>query len=186
MKDFVVMALLSVSIGVLFGMLGSLMLKKFRFITVSSVKETLLIFSMGYLSYTAGELFHVSGIICLLTSGITMAHYGWYNLSPQGKQLSSATIQIIGFALEALVFGYLGLSYFSIIDMDWSPAFIIVEMLICIVARFIGTVVLLYMTAMCKHKRQVSLKQVLFICYAGLIRGAIAFGLVLKLDTSLV
>jgi len=186
MLDFVVLALLSVSIGVLFGMLGSYMLKKFRFLTVDSVKETLLIFSMGYLSYTAGELFHVSGIICLLTSGITMATYGWYNLSPQGKQLSSATIQIIGYALEALVFGYLGLSYFSIIDMDWSPAFIIVETFICILARFMGTVVLLYMTAMCKHKRQVSLRQVLFICYAGLIRGAIAFGLVLRLDTTLV
>ena len=80
----------------------------------------------------------------------------------------------------------MGLSFFAVADMDWSPAFIIVEMFICIVARFMGTVVLLYMTAMCKHKRQVSLKQVFFICYAGLIRGAIAFGLVLKLDDELV
>ena len=84
------------------------------------------------------------------------------------------------------MFGYLGLSYFSVIEMDWSWSFILVEMLICIVARFMGTVCLLYMTAMCKHKRQISFKQVLFICYAGLIRGAIAFGLVLKLDNTLV
>jgi hypothetical protein len=49
-----------------------------------------------------------------------------------------------------------------------------------------GTVFLLYMTVMCKHKRQINFKQVLFICYAGLIRGAIAFGLVLKLDNTLV
>jgi NhaP-type Na+/H+ or K+/H+ antiporter len=59
-------------------------------------------------------------------------------------------------------------------------------MIICIIARFMGTVFLLYMTVMCKHKRQINFKQVLFICYAGLIRGAIAFGLVLKLDNTLV
>ncbi len=32
------------------------------------------------------------------------------------------------------------------------------------------------------HKPVVNIKQLLFICYAGLIRGAIAFGLVLRLD----
>lgn len=82
------------------------------------------------------------------------------------------------------MFAYLGLSFFSLYEKDWSYEFILVEAGICIIARFIGTVVLLYLTSICKHKRQVSFRQVLFICYAGLIRGAIAFGLVLKLDGS--
>jgi NhaP-type Na+/H+ or K+/H+ antiporter len=141
---------------------------------------------MGYLAYSVGELIHVSGIICLLTCGIVMAHYGWYNLSPQGKHLSSAAIQVIGFGLEAFVFAYLGLSFFSVYDFDWSWQFILIEMLICIIARFIGTVCLLFLVSACGHKRQLTLKQVLFICYAGLIRGAIAFGLVLRLDNTLV
>jgi NhaP-type Na+/H+ or K+/H+ antiporter len=68
--------------------MGSWMLKRFRFISVSSIKETLLIFCVGYLAYSTGELLHLSGIIALLTSGIIMAHYGWYNLSPQGKHVS--------------------------------------------------------------------------------------------------
>lgn len=136
---------------------------------------------MGYLSYSVGEIVHVSGIISLLTSGVLMAHYGWYNLSPQGKVLSSATFQVIGFGLEAFVFAYLGLSFFSLYEKDWSYQFILVEAGICIVARFVGTVILLFLTSICRHKRQVSFRQVLFICYAGLIRGAIAFGLVLKL-----
>lgn len=108
---------------------------------------------MGYLSYSIGELVHVSGIISLLTSGIIMAHYGWYNLSPQGKVLSSASIQVIGFGLEAFVFAYLGLSFFSLYEQDWSYEFILLEAAVCIIARFIGTVVLLYLTALCKHKR---------------------------------
>jgi NhaP-type Na+/H+ or K+/H+ antiporter len=59
-----------------------------RFLTVSSIKETLLIFSFGYLAYALGEIAGMSGIISLLTSGVIMAHYGWYNLSPQGKHVS--------------------------------------------------------------------------------------------------
>jgi len=35
---------------------------------------------------------------------------------------------------------------------------------------------------LCTHQPKVSFKEQLFICYAGLIRGAIAFGLVLRLS----
>jgi NhaP-type Na+/H+ or K+/H+ antiporter len=52
-----------------------------RFVTVSAVKETLLIFCFGYLAYATGEAFSMSGIIALLTSGVVMAHYAWYSLS---------------------------------------------------------------------------------------------------------
>lgn len=68
----------------------------------------------------------------------------------------------------------------------WSWHFILVEAFICCIARFMGTVCLVYLLVLFRHKQQVSLKQVLFICYAGLIRGAIAFGLVLKVDSSLI
>jgi len=186
MGDFLILGIGSISIGIVMGLLASYMLKKFRFISVSSIKETLVIFCVGYIAYATGEMLHMSGIICLLTSGVVMAHYAWYNLSPQGKNLSSATIQVIGFGFEAFVFAYLGISFFSYIDGDWSYSFILVEMVICIVARFAGTICLLFFLAMLGHKRQLTFKEVLFCCYAGLIRGAIAFGLVLKLNKNLV
>ena len=98
---------------------------------------------------------------------------------------------MIGFGFEAFVFAYLGLSFFSYVDTEhwkypWSWSFILVELFICIVARFIGTVGLIGFLRLFGHKPKVSFKQLLFICYAGLIRGAIAFGLVLKLDKDLV
>ena len=89
---------------------------------------------------------------------------------------------MIGFGFEAFVFAYLGLSFFSYADTTeyaWSWHFILVELFICIVARVVGTVGLLYLLVLCRHKQGISFKQVLFICYAGLIRGAITFGLVL-------
>jgi NhaP-type Na+/H+ or K+/H+ antiporter len=162
------------------------MVKKMRFLTVSAIKETVLIFCFGYISYSLGELAHLSGIICLLTTGVVMAHYGWYSLSPQGKHLSSAAFQVIGFALEAFVFAYLGLSFFALTEENWSYSFILVELAICIVGRFVGTVGLITLLRIFRHKPQVDFKQLLFICYAGLIRGAIAFGLVLKLDEHIV
>jgi len=181
----------SLAIGIIYALLASYILKKMRFISVSAVKETLLIFCFGYLAYATGELCHMSGIISLLTSGVIMAHYGWYNLSPQGKHVSCVAFQVIGFGFEAFVFAYLGLSFFSYVDTNtmsyaWSWHFILVELFICCVARFTGTVILLYILVLLRHKQQVSFKQVLFICYAGLIRGAIAFGLVLKLDSTLI
>ncbi len=65
---------------------------------------------------------------------------------------------------------------------EWSWQFIILEGLICIIARFIGTVGLIQLMRLFSHKATISFKEQLFICYAGLIRGAIAFGLVLRLS----
>ena len=40
------------------------------------------------------------------------------------------------------------------------------------------------MLEMCGYKSGISSKQLAFISYAGLIRGAVAFGLVLRIDSS--
>jgi NhaP-type Na+/H+ or K+/H+ antiporter len=130
----------SLGIGIVCGLVASYLFRSWRFLTHSAIKEVLLVFCFGYLAYGLGEIAHMSGIICLLTTGVVFAHYGWFNLSPQGKNLSSATFQVIGFGLEAFVFCYLGLSFFSFVDKEWSWEFILLEGLICIIARFIGTV----------------------------------------------
>jgi NhaP-type Na+/H+ or K+/H+ antiporter len=89
------------------------MFKNMRFLTVSAVKETAVIFCIAYISYCVGEAAEMSGIICLLTSGVLMAHYTWYSLSPQGKHVSSVTFAFLGFLTEAFVFVYLGIAFFS-------------------------------------------------------------------------
>lgn len=80
--NFLLLGFASLGIGLVFGLIGSYFFKIMRFLTVSAVKETLLIFCFGYMAYATGELAHMSGIIALLTSGVVMAHYAWYNLSP--------------------------------------------------------------------------------------------------------
>lgn len=80
--DFFLLALFSLSIGILFGAFSAMILKYTRMLTKDAVAECIFLFSFGYLCYVSAETLKQSGIIALLTCGIMMAHYSWYNLSP--------------------------------------------------------------------------------------------------------
>jgi len=182
--DFGMLSLQSLCLGALFAMASSLLLKNFRSFTKNPVHESMIIFCFGYLAYVCSEVIHASGIITLLTCGVVMAHYTWYNLSPQGKQSSFIVFQFNGFVFEAFVFSYLGLTFFSYQTLDWSPDLFLCELIVIMVGRFIGTVGMVSLLDCCGYQSGMSLKELVFIWYAGMIRGAIAFGLVLRLDTS--
>lgn len=100
-------------IGIIFALLSAYILKKFRVFSRNPVMETMMIFCFGYLAYVVSEISANSGIITLLTVGVVMAHYTWYNLSPMGKQASYTVFQFLGYIMEAFVFSYLGLTFFS-------------------------------------------------------------------------
>lgn len=138
--SFFKLGLFSILIGFFFAILSAFILKKFRFLTHNPVIEVLVVFIFGYLSYSVSELFHFSGIIALLVSGIVMAKYTWYNLSPQAKQVTSVAFELLAYAVEAFVFGYLGISFFSYVSHDWSWQLFIAMTIICIGGRFICTI----------------------------------------------
>jgi NhaP-type Na+/H+ or K+/H+ antiporter len=117
---FISLAFFSIFIGLVCGIVSSIVLKNFRFLTANPVIECNLIFVFGYLSYSITELFHFSGIIALLASSLVMAKYSWYNLSPQAKQVTSIAFSVVAYAVEAFVFGYLGITFFSYKNFDWS------------------------------------------------------------------
>lgn len=123
-----------------------------------------------------------------------MAHYTWYNLSPQGKTMSSITISVFGSAAESFVFAYIGLCTFTYTSFEeetditkteikypWSISFIVVMSAIIIVGRFLAVWSAHGLVMLCSKTRDVTVKELLFITYGGMIRGAIAFGLVLKI-----
>lgn len=72
----------SIMCGVITAVISSLLLKKVRALTKTPVVECAMIFSIAYVSYVLAELWHLSGIITLLTCSVMMANYTWYNLSP--------------------------------------------------------------------------------------------------------
>jgi sodium/hydrogen exchanger-like protein 6/7 len=76
------LALASLAVGLVGGVFSSLLFKYFRFLCHSPITETLLLLIIAFVTYFVSESGNFSGIISLLTCGITMAHYTWYNLSP--------------------------------------------------------------------------------------------------------
>jgi len=182
LSNFVSLAVNSLFIGTIFALLSAYILKTCREFSKNPVHEAMVIFCLGYLSYVTSEVAAFSGIISLLTSGVVMAHYTWYNLSPQGKQSTFMVFHFLGYIVEAFVFSYLGLTFFSYFDEVWSPDLIMVELAIIVVGRGLGTVGLVGVLRCCGYATNTSIKELLFIWYAGMIRGAIAFGLVLRID----
>lgn len=183
--EFVKLGLWSLTIGIAVGMVSSLIMKKFRSLTRNPTAETMTIFIFGYVSYVVSEMTHNSGIITLLTCGITMSHYTWYNLSPQGKHASFIVFEFLGKLSEAFVFIYLGITLFSFKEYRWSWQLFVAELFIIIIGRLFGTIGLLEIsTKCCGVKTNLDIKQQIFVWFAGMIRGAIAFGLVLRIDDS--
>jgi len=170
------------------------MFKWCRFLCHSAITETLLLLIVAMLCYFVSETLGESSIISLLTCGICMAHYTWYNLSPQGKTISSITISIFGSAAESFVFAYIGLCTFTYTRFEqgedapleeekypWSVSFIVIMCTIIIVGRTIAVWTAHGLVSLCSKKPDVTFKELLFVTYGGMIRGAIAFGLVLKI-----
>lgn len=113
MGNFLKLGLISILIGLGGGVFASLLFKYIRILTHSAITETLLLLIVAMICYFLSGYSGNSDIISLLTCGITMAQYTWYNLSPQGKTVSSVTFSVLGSAAESFVFSYLGLCVFT-------------------------------------------------------------------------
>lgn len=89
--QFILLAVISISVGLLVAIALALLFKHCRFLTATPIVETFLIFSFCYIAYFSSNLIklpnglEMSGIISLLTCAIVSAHYTYYNISPQGK-----------------------------------------------------------------------------------------------------
>ena len=83
---------------------------------------------------------------------------------------------------EGFVFTYLGLSFFNMSKGNYSILFIIIEFLAIILSRFITIYSLSFIINLFTDT-QLNMKEQKVISIAGCIRGAIAFGLALSLET---
>lgn len=155
---FTMLGFWSLIIGILFGLISSWLLKKYRAFSKNPITETTIIFCIGYIAYIVSEFTENSGIISLLTCGITMSHYTWFNLSPQGKHASYIVFEFLGFGMEGFVFIYLGVTLFSFGNLRWSPDLFFTELIIIIVGRFIGTVGFLKFLSICGFKNSLNFK----------------------------
>jgi NhaP-type Na+/H+ or K+/H+ antiporter len=77
---FFYLAISSLVMGICFGLIASLLLKKIN-MNDNPIRECMVILSSGYLAYLMAESVHFSGIMTIFSCGFTMAHYAYYNVS---------------------------------------------------------------------------------------------------------
>ena len=90
----------------------------------------------------------------------------------------------MGNAAEAAVYTYIGLSLYFTIPTWWSFSWIIILTLIVIVGRILAVYFTYNIFTLCFTKRTISVSELMFICYGGMIRGVVAFALVMKIPVA--
>jgi NhaP-type Na+/H+ or K+/H+ antiporter len=145
--------------------------------------ETALLFFIAYLGYLVTVILNFSGIISILCTGILMGHYTWYNLSHEGRIVSKAAFEIMGELLDFFVFVYVGFGTFMYVGETVSYGFIGLMILVVLITRAIVTVLFPMCLKPVWKRFKLNTKELITIWIAGSIRGAIAFALIISVNT---
>lgn len=181
-NSFMILFIISTLLGVLGGMLCSLILKKLKKFKLNRVQENSLIIFFAFLTYSVSESMGYSPIISLLFCGIFMSHYAFYNLSFQSREESSIVSKIMSNIAEGFVFTYLGLTSGTISHEAFSLSFIVLVFIYCVIGRFLAVygISFIFNSIRCPGFT-FSYNEQGIMFFAGCIRGAIAFGLAISI-----
>ncbi|EGR28611.1 sodium hydrogen exchanger family protein, putative, partial [Ichthyophthirius multifiliis] len=186
--QFIKNAVLSILMGLAFGLFVTYLTKKVRVFEQLPKLETAIIFSFGFLSYLLSEICQLSGVITILVCGITMSHYLMYNISEKAKTTTKVVFDTISQICEAVLYIALGVVCFQFNGNDfkqkWSWSFILLEIIVCFLSRFFSIFILSWLFIgyyqFRNKKCRINVYEISIIWFAGVIRGAIAFALILK------
>lgn len=149
--DFFVLTLSSLGVGIAVGLISAFVFKHVNSLSHHPVLEVFLILLFGYSSYLLAELLSLSGIMCLFFCGVVMSHYSYHNVSDDSKLGSVVAVSTFGFAAEAFLFVYLGLSIFSTESSSFSLSFTFLIIIAAVVSRFASVFVSIAMYALMKR-----------------------------------
>jgi NhaP-type Na+/H+ or K+/H+ antiporter len=183
-NSFLSLFFFSFVVGTIVGCLSSVFLKNLKSFRLNRVQECSIIVFFAFISYTLTEELGLSPIIALLFTGIFMSHYTFYNLSFQAREESSVVSRIMSNIAEAFVFTYLGLTLLYYMTHALSLSFIIWEIIFVVFGRIVGIFGLAYLMKILNIKSfKIKFSEKGIMSCAGSIRGAIAFGLAISIDT---
>jgi NhaP-type Na+/H+ or K+/H+ antiporter len=80
-KTFSYVWIVSLVIGIVFGVIGSILLKSIVHIHQSAVIESFTLFLVALIAYYLGDLVEASGVVALIICAVIFANYAWYNMS---------------------------------------------------------------------------------------------------------
>jgi NhaP-type Na+/H+ or K+/H+ antiporter len=181
---FVLNLVVSLLVGTACAILSAFFFKRCRFMHHNTVAEVTSVFLFGFLAYVILEWLNFSGVIGVLVAGIVMGHYTIYNLSLSGQLSTCITFQSFSQLAESFLFIYLGFVFWCYVPQHtkpyvWSWKFILMQVLICLIARFCAIFVLSGVIGIFKRPWNVDPAELAIVWFAGAIRGSVAFALIL-------
>lgn len=147
--------------------------------------EISIILLSSYASYVTAELCDLSGLLAVFFSGVFIRHYHMYNISKASSFAFKHLLSTLAFLSENFIYLYLGISVFAFRDsLLWDWGFIFATIAACLLARALNTFPLCSLANLGRSaRRKIPFSYMLVIWFSGL-RGAIAFALVLNVQTA--
>ncbi|KAM6427172.1 sodium/hydrogen exchanger 2-like [Liasis olivaceus] len=149
-----------------------------RFTKNILVIEPLFVFLYSYLSYLTAEMFHLSGIVAIISCALGMKRYVEANISLKSHTTIKYFMKMWSSVSDTLIFIFLGVSTVGD-NHEWSWPYISFTLIFCLLWRALGVLVLTFLINRL-HINTVTPKDQFIIAYGGL-RGAICFSLVVLL-----
>jgi NhaP-type Na+/H+ or K+/H+ antiporter len=87
--NFIYIFAVSVSIGLVLGLIGSYVLKKVTALTENAIAQCVTLFLIACVGYYLGDLVGASGVAALIVSAVMYKNFAWYNMSKVARHSSS-------------------------------------------------------------------------------------------------
>lgn len=127
--------LVSMALGVAFGLACSLGLKHSHLATYPQI-ESCLVALVAYTSYFFSNGLSMSGIVSLLFCGITLKHYAYHTMSKRTQKTTKYLFAVLAQLSENFIFIYLGLNLFTQEIQVFKPLFILVSAIAVMASRY--------------------------------------------------
>ncbi|XP_032229676.1 Na(+)/H(+) exchanger beta isoform X2 [Nematostella vectensis] len=175
--NFLVVSLGGTLMGVLWGFFTAFVTKYTDHVRVI---EPIFVFIMSYMAYLCAEMFHLSGILSIVTCAIVMKPYVEMNISRKSHTTIKYFMKMLSSCSETLIFLFLGIALVTY-DHVWSTELVFLTLLFISVYRAIGVVFLTYLANRFGRLNKLSGVDQFIMCYGG-IRGAVSFSLAILLN----
>ncbi|XP_076365416.1 Na(+)/H(+) exchanger beta-like isoform X1 [Tachypleus tridentatus] len=176
--SFLCVSLGGLLIGIVMGVITALVTKQTQHVRVV---EPLAMLGIAYLSYLLAEMVHFSGIISIIACGLVQAQYAQFNISKKSYITVKYFIKMLSAVCDTIIFLFLGMVLVSD-DHIWQTGFVFWATAMCLIARFCSVYFLTFLANYFERLHTIQMTEQFIMAYGGL-RGAVAFSLVIMLDT---
>lgn len=180
MLNFFSVALGSLFLGAFVGLMCCFCFRNAQKLTKHPVMEVQLLFLTAFGSFALGDLLNLSGVTALFTTGLTLSHYAFSNLSDESKISSLYVFESMAKTAEMMIFISIGLSLYAEPKMEWDFGFFALACHFCLIARALNIFPLAFLANLCRQQK-ISKNAMILMFFSGL-RGSVSVALAMQLN----